>query len=87
MGVAIIAIIATGVVLAFLAFPLGRALADRLRGTPKGVTADELKGLREDLRSDLDGLRHDLGELAERLDFAERLLAKQRDADRLAPPR
>jgi hypothetical protein len=28
-----------------------------------------------------------LGELEERLDFAERLLTKQRDAERLGPPR
>lgn len=32
-------------------------------------------------------VRHQLADVNERLDFAERLLAKQRDADRLAPPR
>lgn len=83
MAVAIMAIIAIGTVLAFLAFPVGRALADRMRGGLKGVAADELKSLREDLRGELDGMRHDLGELAERVDFAERLLSKQREASRL----
>jgi hypothetical protein len=32
-------------------------------------------------------LQQDVVELQERLDFAERMLAKQRDVDRLAPPR
>jgi len=31
-------------------------------------------------------LERRVGELEERLDFAERMLAKQRDADRLGPP-
>jgi hypothetical protein len=31
-------------------------------------------------------LRTEVAELSERMDFAERLLAKQRDAERLAPP-
>jgi hypothetical protein len=83
MAVAIMGILASGVVLAFLAFPVGRALADRMRGGLKGVSNEEMKNLREEVRGDLDGLRHDLGDLAERLDFAERLLAKQREAARL----
>jgi hypothetical protein len=83
MAVAIMAIIAIGTVLAFLAFPVGRAIADRMRGGVKGAAAEDLKALREDLRGELDGMRHDIGELAERLDFAERLLATQREATRL----
>jgi hypothetical protein len=84
MAVAIMGIIASGLVLAFLAFPVGRALADRMRGAIKGgATADDMKQLREEVRHELDGLRHDMGELAERVDFAERLLAKQREAARL----
>jgi len=31
-------------------------------------------------------VQHRLGELEERVDFAERLLAKERVADRLGPP-
>jgi hypothetical protein len=34
----------------------------------------------------LDDVQRRLGELEERADFAERLLAKQRDGERLAPP-
>ncbi len=35
----------------------------------------------------LEDAQRRLGELEERMDFAERLLAKQRDGERLAPPR
>lgn len=34
----------------------------------------------------LDDVQHRLGELEERVDFAERLLAKERIAERLGPP-
>ncbi len=43
----------------------------------------------EELRTrlgELEDVQRRLGELEERVDFAERLLAKQRDAERLAPP-
>ena len=39
------------------------------------------------LRDELGGVRQELSELAERLDFAERMLAKQREGERLAPPK
>ena len=63
--------------------PLGKALADRLAGRP-GVAASAEA---ERLRVEMEQLRQRLGEVEERLDFTERLLAKQRDADRIAPPR
>ena len=34
----------------------------------------------------LDQLQERVGELEERVDFAERILAKQREGDRLSPP-
>jgi hypothetical protein len=43
----------------------------------------EVEGLHEQLH----GVRQELSELAERLDFAERLLAKQREGERLGPPK
>jgi predicted nuclease with TOPRIM domain len=36
---------------------------------------------------ELDQLRQRMNELEERLDFAERMLASQRDAQRLGPPK
>ena len=83
MAVAIVALIASGTVLSFLSFHFGRALADRIRNPAR---ADALKALREELAGELHQLRGDVSELAERLDFAERLLAKEREAARLGPP-
>ncbi len=39
-----------------------------------------------ELRQAIDAMQNRLAEVEERLDFAERLLAKHRDADRLGPP-
>ncbi len=38
------------------------------------------------MAAEVQQLRQEMTELQERVDFAERLLAKQRGADRLAPP-
>lgn len=62
--------------------PLGRALAERIAGRHQDQLAED-----ETLRLDLDHTKHRLAEVEERLDFAERLLTKQRDAERVAPPR
>jgi hypothetical protein len=39
-----------------------------------------------ELRQAFDAMQNRVGELEERLDFTERLLTKQREADRLEPP-
>ena len=41
----------------------------------------------DQLRTEVEELRGQLLEVQERLDFTERMLAKNREADRLAPPR
>jgi hypothetical protein len=38
-----------------------------------------------ELLAEVDGLRHDVAELAERLDFAERLLAAKREGSEQLP--
>lgn len=51
-----------------------------------GGRPEELIAVRselEALRSSVDGLRQRLGEVEERVDFAERLLARERQSDRL----
>ena len=58
--------------------PFGRALADRLAGRSDDREVRELRG-------DVDALRHELTEMQERLDFAERMLARQ-DERALPPP-
>jgi len=69
-----------------LLYPLVRALAERLRPRT-GAGNEEMQALREDVVQELQQMRREVAELGERMDFTERLLAKQREADRLAPPR
>jgi hypothetical protein len=69
--------------------PIGRAIADRIRGGSVGAGAPEetvrrLQDTQQAILDDLEGLRQEVGEIQERLDFTERLLAQQREAGRLA---
>lgn len=69
---------------AALAFsPVGRAVADRIRGRVAG--AEDAAAHRTELAESLDDLRREVAELAERVDFTERMLAQARDADRVGP--
>ncbi len=43
-------------------------------------------GETDELRQAIDAMQNRLGELEERVDFTERLLAKQREAEQLTPP-
>ena len=72
-----------GVVIIF-AVALAQIVVVKMRASVRTLpTSDSESG---DLRQALDALRNRLGELEERVDFAERLLAKNREADRLGPP-
>ena len=63
---------------------ISRAYMARLKaqGQPGAGAAGQ-----EELAAAVEALRHEVAELAERVDFTERLLAKTRDGERLAPPR
>ena len=74
--------------------PIGRAIADRIRG--RGVAAagagagagaeDRIRFLHEShdsMLEELDSMRHEIGDLQERVDFTERLIAQKRDQDQL----
>ena len=87
MAVTVVALLASGVVMSLFAYHVGRALADRIRGAGRVAGGDELRTLRDDLTGELHQLRTEMAELAERVDFTERLLTKEREAQRLAPPR
>lgn len=54
--------------------PIGRALADRLRGRMPGPVFDDTAILTE-----LDTLRSEVAELHERVDFSERLLTRAKE--------
>jgi hypothetical protein len=64
--------------------PVGRAFADRLRHgpQPRAGTGDETL----ELADSVDALRREVAELAERVDFTERLLGQQQ-AGALGKPR
>ncbi len=62
--------------------PLGKAVGERIRygpQSPRGGPADH------DLLAAVDDLRREVAELAERVDFTERLVAKAQGAPRLPP--
>jgi hypothetical protein len=63
--------------------PLGKAMAERLRhgAAPSGKGAGE----HEELLGAVEELRREVAELAERVDFTERLLARRESGDRLPP--
>lgn len=80
--IAILAI-ATLVALAVLLRPVMRAWARRIGGEAASpALADEVAELRERL-AELEGSGTRLHELEERVDFAERMLAKRNEAERL----
>lgn len=65
--------------------PLAAAIAKRIAGDhhpPPATDSHE----REALAAEVQQLRQEMIELQERVDFAERMLAKERGAERLAPP-
>jgi hypothetical protein len=70
--------------------PIGKAIAERIRGgapNAPGAVHEALEGLREDMLTELQQIRHEVSELGERMDFAERMLAQHREAERLPPAR
>jgi hypothetical protein len=89
--IAVIFIFGGGAAFLLSISPVGRALAERIRRQGSPGLGEEARAQLEELRSELLGevqqLRTELSELSERMDFAERLLAKQREVERLAPPR
>jgi hypothetical protein len=71
---AIVLIFGGGTLTALSFSPVGRAFAERVRGKHAGAVPDPA------VYEELDQLRQDLTELQERVDFAERMLAKSREA-------
>jgi hypothetical protein len=59
--------------------PIAGALAKRISGEHRQPSGELDAGDRDDILAELQNVRHELAELAERVDFAERLLAKPRD--------
>lgn len=77
LSIPIVAILTFGAVM-LARGPIGQALARAIAGR-SGETELEVV----ELRQQLDQLRLEMGDMQERLDFAERLLAQPRDANRM----
>ncbi|MBI2074121.1 MAG: hypothetical protein HYW52_11280 [Gemmatimonadetes bacterium] len=66
--------------------PVGRAIADRIRSGGRVANQESVERLHQTQQAmleDLEAVRQELGEVQERLDFTERLLAQHREAGRL----
>ena len=88
--IALVLIFGGGTVVALAMSPIGRAIADRIRGQSAAGNSDEVRRLQasqEEMASDLESVRRDVGELQERLDFTERMLAQKREGLPAIPPR
>jgi hypothetical protein len=80
-----------------LSGPVGKALGEWIRGWSKEserwMAVEAAKHgappptTPQPLLDEVDELKRRLAEVEERLDFTERLLAREREADRLGPPR
>ena len=93
---------AVGVGFIMLAISIAKAVAGRIgppdrQGGPRGRRdlARAVEELQKRVGSDdvqtrldaLEDMQRRLADVEERLDFAERMLAKQREAERIAPPK
>ena len=75
--IAIVLLFGGGTFAAIAYSPIGRAWADRIRGR---VPADpEADAGRAELAESVEALRREVAELAERVDFTERLLTRGRE--------
>lgn len=76
---AIVLIFGGGTAIAISFSPIGKAIAERIRGRPLTGETDPA------LLAELDEMREQLSELQERMDFSERMMAKDRGAKALEP--
>jgi hypothetical protein len=65
--------------------PLGKAIAERLRHGP--VPPGGTSGNQAELVESVEELRREVAELAERVDFTERLLGQQKAAEQIGKGR
>ena len=88
--VAVVLLFGGGTLFLLAISPIGKALAARITGKKIVADDEETAAAVKDLRNELDEMRHlpeQISELGERVDFLERMLAKQREAERLPPLR
>jgi hypothetical protein len=88
--VAVVLLFGGGTIFLLALSPVGKALAARISGKKAVADDDETSEELKDLRREVEELRQhgeQVNELSERVDFLERMIAKQREAERLPPVR
>jgi hypothetical protein len=88
--VAVILLFGGGTLFLLSISPIGKALAAKMLGRATVALGDEASEELKELRREIEELRHagtQVAELSERVDFLERLVAQQREAQRLPPAR
>ena len=78
-----VTLIGTGAVVGMAFSPIGRALAERIRG--RSGDRDRRRPEPDELVESVDDLKRDVAELTRQLHFMERLLAARREPERLGP--
>jgi len=88
--VAVILLFGGGTLFLLSISPIGKALAAKMLGRTTVAPDDEAVEEMKELRREVEELRRageHVAELGERVDFLERLVAQQREAQRLPPAR
>lgn len=89
--VAVVLLFGGGTLFLLAISPIGKALAGKIMGKHSPIVdEEELTAEVKELRREVEEMRHlpeHLSELGERVDFLERMVAKQREAERLPPVR
>ena len=89
--VAVVFLFGGGTLFLLAISPVGKALAARILGKKRAIAEDdETTEEVKELRREIEEMRHlpeQMSELGERVDFLERMVAKQREAERLPPVR
>jgi hypothetical protein len=83
---AIVFIFGGGTMFLLAISPVGRAIAARIQGGGRAAGDEQVERLEASQQSvveEVEALRRDVGEMQERLDFAERMLARQRQMEAL----
>jgi len=85
--VAVVMVFGTGMVGLVAFSPIGRAISNAIQKKSGVMLPPEVQDALDEQAERLEALQRQVGELAERQDFAERLLAKAREKGALPAPK
>jgi hypothetical protein len=85
--VAVVMVFGTGMVGLVAFSPIGRAISNAIQKKSGVMLPPEVQDALDDQAARLEALQRQVGELAERQDFTERLIAQARERGQLAAPK